>query len=62
MSPPAKTLAPPKDDLFTSEQLEHFNGATLDTPIYVAIKGSFAAWSILTHNFTTHILPNRDSF
>ncbi|KAF8517622.1 progesterone binding protein [Gautieria morchelliformis] len=39
MSQPATELAPPKDDPFTVEQLKHFDGATPDTPIYVAIKG-----------------------
>jgi hypothetical protein len=39
MSQPATDLAPPKDDPFTAEQLKQFDGATPDTPIYVAIKG-----------------------
>jgi hypothetical protein len=46
MSQPAADLAPPKDDPFTIEQLKHFDGATLDIPIYVAIKGSLQLWSI----------------
>lgn len=40
MSQPATDLAPPKDDPITVEQLKQFDGATVDTPIYVAIKGS----------------------
>ena len=40
MSQPATNLAPPKEDPFTAEQLKQFDGATPDTPIYVAIKGS----------------------
>lgn len=40
MSPPATELAPPKDDIFTIEQLSQFDGSTLDKPIYVAIKGA----------------------
>lgn len=40
MSQPATDLAPPKDDPMTVEQLKQFDGATVDTPIYVAIKGS----------------------
>jgi len=40
MSPPAAALAEPKDDPFTPQELKKFDGSTVDTPIYVAIKGT----------------------
>lgn len=32
-------LAPPKDDLYSLEQLKEYDGSDLSKPIYVAIKG-----------------------
>ncbi|KAF8585867.1 cytochrome b5 [Ramaria rubella] len=40
MSLEAPSLAPPKDDPITIEQLKQYDGSTPDTPIYVAIKGT----------------------
>ncbi len=39
MQPPRDDLAPPKDDPYTLEQLEQYDGTNADKPIYVAIKG-----------------------
>ncbi|KAF8882711.1 cytochrome b5 [Infundibulicybe gibba] len=38
MQPPREDLAPPKDDPFTPEQLQQYNGSDPSKPIYVAIK------------------------
>lgn len=32
-------LAPPKDDLYTAEELKKYDGSNTGLPIYVAIKG-----------------------
>lgn len=39
MQPARVDLLPPKDDLFTLEELKAYDGSTEGKPIYVAIKG-----------------------
>ncbi|KAF4620816.1 hypothetical protein D9613_000041 [Agrocybe pediades] len=40
MQAPREDLAPPKDDLYTTEQLKQYDGSDPSKPIYVAIKGT----------------------
>ena len=39
MQAPRDDLAPPKDDLYTTEELKQYDGSDPSKPIYVAIKG-----------------------
>ena len=39
MQPPKEGLNPPKDDIFTKEELAKYDGSDPEKPIYVGIKG-----------------------
>jgi predicted heme/steroid binding protein len=43
MSPPRTDLAPPKNQLFTLNELKGYDGSTPGKPIYVSIKGQCAS-------------------
>lgn len=43
MSPPRDGLNPPKDDLFTTEQLKNYGGSNPEQSIHVSIKGRILA-------------------
>lgn len=40
MSPPSATLAPPKDDPITRDELSKYDGSDPSQPIWLAIKGT----------------------
>ena len=49
MQPPNPDLAPPRDDPYTQEELKRFDGSDDDGKIYVAIKGAFTDFTLVSY-------------
>lgn len=52
MQPPNADLQPPKDDPFTPEELQKYDGTDAEGSIYVAIKGALREFEDVSHELT----------